>query len=152
MAVNWGEAVDDKLQWHDFINPVGMSAYMARNLGNVGSWAQRTVDPQGFNAAFNSSEADKNRQFNAAEAQKNRDFQERMSNTAYQRGVADLRAAGLNPYLVYGSGGSGASTPSGSSAYGSSASTGGSGNMQALTGVLSNFFNSAFALGRLLGH
>jgi len=60
--------------------------------------------------------------FNAKQAQLQRDYETQMSSTAYQRGVRDMKAAGINPILA--AGGGGASTPSGSSANVSTPSVG----------------------------
>lgn len=58
---------------------------------------------------------------NYQEAMRARNWQEKMSNTAWQRGVEDMRKAGINPMAAFRMGG--ASTPSGAMGSGSGAGT-----------------------------
>lgn len=68
-----------------------------------------------------SETADKNNAWNAEQAKIDRDWQKMMSDTAHQREVKDLQAAGLNPVLS--AGGNGASTPSGAQAQADTSNT-----------------------------
>lgn len=83
--------------------------------------------------------------FNSAEAAKNRDWQKYMSNSAHQREIADLKAAGLNPVLSA-MGGNGAAVTSGATASGVT-SAGAKGDTDtsansAIVGLLSSFLNA----------
>lgn len=135
----------------------GMDDILTGAVSAVGTWwnneqaNRRQRETNEFNAQqasinreFNAAEAEKSRTFSAQEAIVNRDYQTAMSNSAFQRGMADMRAAGLNPILAYSKGG--ASAPSGSMPSSSSASgTAASGGTAPVSDVIASGISSAQA-------
>lgn len=116
------------------------------------SWSSMRV-----NQDFNREEAEKARQFSHEEAALNRDFeaaqaeiqrqwQTDMSNSAYQRSMADMEAAGINPNILsqgaLGASTGNASTPQGSQAQSSAASSSVGLNASNMFAGLSNALNA----------
>ena len=142
------------------------------------NWFERTFDGSRVEQDYNAYQAAIDRKFqaeqnrlayersqksadiayerSAREAQKQRDYDERMSNTAYSRAVADMKSAGLNPYALYG-GASAASTPSGAtgSAYTASGGSGGSSGARigasrsGIFDLMSSIATSAWAIAKI---
>lgn len=74
-----------------------------------------------------------------AQNELNRDFQERMANTQWQRGITDMKKAGVNPLAAFTS--AAGAVPAGSSGAGGQSAG-------AVTGIISNVIGST---ARLLG-
>lgn len=102
------------------------------------AWSAAQAEKQ---MAFQQASAREAMQFNADQAELSRKWQEMMSNTAHQREIKDLQAAGLNPVLSA-MGGSGAPVTSGATASGYS-SQGAKGDTDtSLSGALVSLFGS----------
>ena len=136
------------------INKIANSANGIENQASTipGNWFTDLLDVFGIGTQRRAQ------QYNSAEAALQREWQEKMqnqayayqtemSNTAYQRAVADMQKAGLNPALLYG-GGQQASTPNGTIPNGTSASIngGGVGNLLQNITSLINSKNTSKAL------
>lgn len=102
------DSIDDVI---GCLSPVGAGISLGKAAGlDLGSTA---MDALTGGAYSNVDAARQINQQNIGFAQKQQDFQERMSNSAYQRAMADMEKAGLNPMLAFSQGG--ASVPQGTS-------------------------------------
>lgn len=116
----------------------GMSA-LGMNEANA---TNRNIASDATNA--NMAEAARNREFQAQQAAQQQAYQTQMSNTAYQRSVADMTAAGINPMVAATNGG--ATSPPGAAGSGSQ----GKAETTKVESSLATALNSAMAMKQMM--
>lgn len=122
----------------------GLLQGLASNKLLNGSLTGKEREQNSFNAQqaalqrdFARDEREASQAFNADQVQQQMSFQERMSNTQYQRQIADMQSAGVNPAMAFGgiTGASASGAMATSSPASGSAATG-SGQLQGLSDLL----------------
>lgn len=101
-------------------------------INSVSAMGPNATPMTSFDSMWNYDLYNEKAEYNTKEAEKARAWQEYMSNTAYQRAVADMKKAGINPALLYQNGGQGASSSAGAVA---SAPSGGYNSVSGKTGT-----------------
>ena len=134
--------------WNNLSGKTSQNKFNSTEAEKQRDWSSAEAQTQ---REWSSAEASTLRDYNSTEAQKQRDWQTQMSNTAHQREIQDLKAAGINPALTA-MGGAGASTPSGATASGSmpgganasgANASGGEGNGASMISAIAQVINSA---------
>lgn len=120
LAESWNKSSDWKSGGFDY-SDVGDGSLEQQNQTFSDSFGRFVNNFSGATAKM---------QYEADQAQQNRDWQEYMSNTAYQRQIADMKAAGINPASINADG---ASTPTGAQGHASQGQS--SGLMNFLAGL-----------------